>query len=131
MILRTDKGGKFELDEASILANNPVFAWEYNPHRVRLWIIGHEFGAVAACWADCESDALDEAYDADLLACFAVDEADADEDAARLGNAGEPCDLTYAWLYEVDLSPSIDGNAQLLCKFAEARGAGHDTLAGV
>ena len=62
---------------------------------------------------------------ADLMGGFAIDEADANEDTARLGNAGEPFDLTYC-----DCRPlaQSDMPVALLIAFAEARGEGANTL---
>lgn len=138
--LKPHDGGPFncmparevELNPDRIMANNVVFPWESNPHKVRLFVVGNEFGPVAAAWADCVQDALDEAMDADLLNSFLVDDADklwTDEldDCTPLGNAGELCDLTNAWIQEVDLTPS-ETNVRLLVEFAEARGAGKETL---
>ena len=138
--LKPHDGGPFncmparevELDGDRILTNNVVFPWEFNPHRVRLFVIGNEFGAIAAAWAESIQDALDEAMDADLLTSFLVDDADkltADEleDCRRLGNAGDLVDLTNAWIQEVDLNPE-NGNVRLLVAFAEARGAGNERL---
>ena len=120
--------GKHELDERSILANDVIFPHEYNPNDVRLWVIGHEYGPVAAVWADCEQAALDLLIDSGLGDCFLVDdESDIDEDTARLGNAGAPCNLNYTWIDPVDLSKLP---LPVLLAFAEARGAGNDTLYG-
>jgi len=48
------------------------------------------------------------------------------EEIARLGNAGEPADLTYAWIKPVVFNTKTDW--KLLCMLAEARGKGCDTL---
>lgn len=115
-----------ELAPERILANDVHFAGEFNPHNVRLWVIGNEFGALGAVWAGNEQDALDELVDSDLGGGLLIDEKDATEDSARLGNAGEPADLTYAWMATVNFQPERD-LALLLC-FAEARGANNSTL---
>lgn len=122
-----------ELSDEKILCNNVVFPWEFNPHSVRLWAIGNEFGAVAAIWADCEQDALDTLVDEGLGDCFLVSEEDQKtategekEEWTHLGNAGEPCDLANAWIRPVRLSQSED--CQLLCAFAEARGNCQNSL---
>jgi hypothetical protein len=108
-----------------VLTNDVTFDGEYNPHGTKLFVISNEYGYVAAVWASCEQDALDEAVDADLLHCFAIEEADADEDTARLGNAGEPFDLTYCGMHAL---PQSDMPTALLMAFAEARGEGADSL---
>lgn len=109
------------IDADRILANDVVFDGEYNPHNVRLWLISNEVGVVAAVWASCMGDALDIAVDADLMRGFAIEERDADEDTPRLGNAGEPFDLTYCSVRQL---PQADMPLPLLLAFAEARGAG-------
>jgi hypothetical protein len=122
-----------ELDDERIACNNVILPWEFNPHKCRLWVIGNEFGAVGAVWADCEQDAFDELVDQGMGDSFLVseeDQADASEeekeDWAYLGNAGEPCDLANAWIQPVRLSEPED--CRLLCLFAEARGACMETL---
>lgn len=131
MQLHTADGSSFELYEGNILVNNVVFPWEYNPHRVRLWVIGHEFGPIVALWADCEQDAFDEMLDQNyehfLVQPEDVDpELDAEGFYTNLGNAGEPCDLSYAWIKDVTLDPVRD--LRLIVALAEARGAGVDNL---
>ena len=120
-----------DLDLTRILCNNVILPWEFNPHKVRLFVIGNEFGAVGAVWADCEQDALDELVDSGLGDCFLVDEKavaemseEEREELAHLGNAGEWANLDYAWIRECDLK----GEIELLCDFAEARGACQTTL---
>lgn len=100
---------------------------------MRLWVIGNEYGAVGAVWASHEQDALDQLIDSNLGDCFLVSEedqktasGDEQEEWVHLGNAGEPCDLTYAWIQPVAFDLSRD--CQLLCRFAEARGNNADTL---
>ena len=123
--LASPTNAAIKIDVNKVLANNVIFDGEYNPHNVRLWVISHEFGPVAAVWATCEQDALDEAVDADLMGAFAIDEADADEETAHLGNAGEPFDLTYCGCRHL---PQSEMSIGLLMAFAEARGAGVNTL---
>jgi len=108
-----------------VLANDVTFDGEYNPHGTKLFVISNEYGYIAAVWASCEQDALDEAVDADLMRCFAIEETDADEDTARLGNAGEPFDLTYCGMHAL---PQSDMPTVLLMAFAEARGEGANCL---
>lgn len=122
-----------ELEDERILCNDVTFAHERHPHNMRLWAIGNVFGCVAAVWADCEQDALDEMVDAGLGDCFLVDEANQQsateqerEEWAHLGNAGEPCDLSDAWIGEVEFDAKRD--LALMLSLAEARGANQTTL---
>lgn len=132
--LHTVCGQVIELDDSQILCNDITFPWDFNPHNTRLWIVCNEYGALGAVWAQHEQDALDELVDNDLGAGLLVDEADADDDeCARLGNAGEPADLSNCRLYVVKFcragnDAEIKDSCKLLCRFAEARGAGADTL---
>ena len=48
------------------------------------------------------------------------------EGLARLGNAGEYCDLTYVGLESVAFKPGRDW--KLMCNFAEARGSQAERL---
>lgn len=115
-----------ELDAERILCNDVTLPWEFNPHNTRLWVIGNEFGALGAVWANHEQDAFDELVDADLGGGLLIDEADADDECARLGNAGEPANLDNAWIQCVHFDKARD--CELLCRFAEARGQGQDNL---
>ena len=122
-----------ELEDSDILCNNVILPDEHNPHNVRLWVIGNEFGAICALWADCEQDALDELVDRGRGDSFLVSLEDQEaageeerEEWTGLGNAGEPCDLSRAWLAPVEFDPARDW--KLLCRMAEARGQTSDTL---
>lgn len=120
-------------DAKRVLANDVVFQGEYNPHNVGLFLVWNRDTVIAAVWASCEGDALDEAVDAGLMDAVACDgevrfneEDQADEDldgvsVTRLGNAGEPF-----YLDEVGCSrlPQSDMSLGLLLAFAEARGSG-------
>lgn len=118
---------EIELSDERILCNDIRLPHDRtNYHNVRLWVIGNEYGALCAVWASCEQDAFDAACDAGLLGGLAIEEADADEEAARLGNAGEPHDLTNAWIQPVRLNGPEDW--ELVVRFAEARGEGAETL---
>jgi len=124
---------EFELKGEEVLCNNIVLPWDFNPHNCRLFVIGYEYGAIAAVWANHEQDALDEIIDSGLGDCLLISEEDQpsasedeQEDWSHLGNAGEPCDLANVWIQEVRLDPAQD--CQLLCSFAEARGACQTTL---
>lgn len=126
--LYTKSGQHHDLDEERILANDPILPGERHPHRMRLWVIGNEYGPIVALWATCEQDALDEMLDRGYEQ-FLVQPEDVDpdrDDYTYLGNAGEPCDLTCAWIEEVDLQRERD--FALCIAFAEARGAGNDTI---
>lgn len=121
-----------ELEDEQIRCNDVTLPRESNFHNVSLWVIGHEFGALCAVWSS-EHELLDTAVDLGLMDSFLVedDHKECEEDMgacdhALLGNASEPFDLTYCWYQRVELVPSRDW--QLLCKFAEARGSGADTL---
>jgi len=122
-----------ELENDKILCNNIIFEGEFNPHNVRLFVIGHEFGAIGAVWASCEQDALDELVDCDLGDCFLIDleefekmSEEEKEQTTYLGNASEPADLSYVWIGEVEFDKVRD--FEVLMKFAEARGSCCDNL---
>src|SRR3989442_10444928 len=90
-----------ELPAERILTNNVIFSGEFNPHNIRLWVIGNAYGALGAVWAGNEQDALDQLVDAGLGDQFLVDEqtqAEQEDDLSYLGNAGEAADLTDAWM---------------------------------
>lgn len=118
---------EIELPSESVLCNNVVLPWDFNPHNVRLWCIGNEYGAICAVWAESEQDALDEMVDQGLGDSFVISDEDqqsaTEEDRdewARLGNAGEPCNLDHCWMQLVRLDEKQD--CRLLCKFAQAAG---------
>ena len=114
---------EIEIEAERVLTNDVTLPWEFNPHNVRLWVVGNEFGALGAVWASHEQDTLDTLVDENLGDSLIVKEEDWAEDDAHLGNAGEPCDLTNVWIQLADLT-----DCQLLCAFAEARGAGEKNL---
>lgn len=105
-----------ELVEDKILTNDVclprhIDASAFNPHNVRLWVIGHTFGPICAVWVSNEQDAFDEAVDANLLDCFLIENPDdVTEETTYLGNAGEPFDLSEAWIGEVsfDILRDVD-----------------------
>lgn len=79
--------------------NDFISAGEFNPHKVRPWLI-HDHGfTVAVVFSTCEQDALDEAVDAGKFDGFQIAEADLGdygpdgEGIAYLGNASEPFDI--------------------------------------
>lgn len=98
-----------ELDASRILCNDISLPDDHNPHNVRLWVIGNEYGPLCAVWASHEQDAMDEAMDAGFLDSFKVEPENEEEldGCAFLGNAGEPCNLDYAWMQEVNLTPEL------------------------
>jgi hypothetical protein len=102
----------------------------YNPHNVRLWVIGHEFGAICAVFASHEQDALDSAVDGGMLDCLMAEDQNPPEDEreglAPLGNASELFDLSHAWLAEVEFDATRD--IHLIVKLVRASAEGADTL---
>jgi hypothetical protein len=99
----------------------------YNPHNVRMWVIGHEFGAICAVFASSEQDAFDAAVDGNMLDCLMAQDQDHDDESLTpLGNASELFDLTYAWLAEVEFDPARD--IHLIVKLVRAQAEGDDTL---
>jgi len=132
----TTASGEYEVDPERIATNEVTLPGEGMYRKAKLWVIGNEFGPMGAVWATNEQDALDELVDQDLGAGILVDEdslasmsEEEQEELAHLGNASEPADLSYAWLHEVKFEPARDW--YLLCKLAEARGAGADRLSDV
>jgi len=98
-----------------------------NPGNVRLWVIGHEFGAICAVWASNEQDALDTAVDLNALDCLMADDQNyEDESLTALGNAGELFDLSHTWIGEVQFDAQRD--IQLIVALVRASEAGFDTL---
>lgn len=121
-----------ELDDERIHANDVILPWEFNPHNVGLFVIGHEFGPLCAVWGS-EHEILDIACDLGEMDCFAIppddyaamDESERD-DCATLGNASEPFNLDHCWIQRVRLDESLD--CRLLCGFAESRADNATTL---
>ena len=123
--LYTKNGNCHDVDDSDILLNNVILPQEFNPHNVRLWIIGHEFGAICAVWANCEQDAFDEMLNAGYEQ-FLVENPEDGEKYCYLGNAGELCNLDYAWIETVEFDLARD--YRTLIALAEARGAGQSVL---
>jgi hypothetical protein len=106
-----------------ILCNDVVLPGDTNPHRVGLWLIEGVYGPIAAVWASNEQDALDEAVDSELMEGYRLSDEDAadrtkgsgddaEEDFARLGNAGEPFDLNDVGMHKLawkDLPQDLQG----------------------
>lgn len=120
-----------ELSPEEILCNDIRLPGESHSGGMKLFVIGNEFGSLGAVWAEHAQDAFDELCDAGLsdgLACEEPEPEDeeSEEEITRLGNHGEPHDLTNAWIQEVDFDPARD--IAVLLKLAEARGMGATTL---
>lgn len=99
----------------------------YNPHNVRMWVIGHEFGAICAVSASHEGDVLDAAVDSNMLDCLLDEEQDYEnEELTPLGNASELFDLSMAWLAPVEFDAARD--IHLIVALAKAAGAGDNNL---
>lgn len=140
--LKAKDGGPFncsparavEIEPERILCGNMMLPHDsFNPHNIRMFVIGHEFGPVAAVFAGHDQDALDQMVDGALGDCFLVPKEDVekatDEERecwASLGNAGEYANLDNAWIAEVEFKPERDW--ELIARLAEARGAGVDNL---
>jgi hydroxyethylthiazole kinase-like sugar kinase family protein len=123
-----------ELEGERIICNDVMLpgaidgASRYNPHNVRLWLIGHVFGAVCAVFASCDQDALDAACDADALDAFlAEDQTDHEnESLTALGNASELFALSDMWMGEVAFDAARD--ILLITALARAAESGADML---
>lgn len=123
-----------ELEGSQIRCNDVMLpadfdtASAYNPHKVRLWVIGHSYGAVHAVFASHEQNALDELADCGALGfCQVADDLSVDEDTVcRLGNAGEPFDLSDFWMGEVAFDAAR--YIKLIVALARASEAGADYL---
>ena len=126
-----------ELEVAQIRCNDVMLpaafdaSSAYNPQKIRLWVVGHVFGAVHAVFASHEQNALDE-----LANCGALDfcqvadglseNEENDDTFCRLGNAGEPFDLSDFWMGEVVFEAARD--IKLIVALARASEAGADYL---
>lgn len=139
---------EFNVSPESIICNDVMLpseldeAGRFNPHNIRLWLIGHMHGPVCAIFASCEQDALDNACDANMLECFMLSDdetqayyAECDENTGEhpegihytpLGNASELHNLDDCWMAEVDFKAERD--ILLIVKLARASEGGHDTL---
>lgn len=132
-----------ELEGEKITLNNVILPHAidpenaFNPHNVRLWVIGHEFGAICAVWASHEQDAFDEACDAGMIEYLQVPEADVqayraenagedDPEWAACGNASEPHDLAHAWCGPVEFEAARD--IHLIVAIVREVNTGKDTL---
>lgn len=123
-----------ELEGAQIRCNDVMLPAEfdaasaYNPCKIRLWVIGHTYGAVHAVFASHEQNALDELANCGALDfCQVADGDPVDEDTVcRLGNAGEPFDLDNFWIGEVVFEAARD--IKLVVALARASESGADYL---
>ena len=95
----TARNFDFRFDESDIVQMDDwIPAGEYNPHKVRPWLL-HDHGfTVAVVFASHPQEALDAAADAGKLDRFQVSEADLkdypdDDSLAYLGNASELFDI--------------------------------------
>lgn len=131
-----------ELKDEDIYCNDVILPGEFNPNKVRLFVISHQFGPIAAVWS-AEHELLDTACDLGLMDGFSSEDEHKEHEAihtaecmencphdscecALLGNASEPFNIDDCFIQRVDLEPSK--HWKLLVAFAEARGAGRDTL---
>lgn len=122
-----------ELEGEKIALNNVILPktidtdGAYNPHGVRLFVIGHEHGAICAIWASHEQEAFDEACDANFIDSLMAENQDHDDDTLTpLGNASELFDLTYAWVGAVEFDAARD--IQLIVSIVRAVENQKDTL---
>lgn len=119
-----------ELEPKKVLTNDLVLPWE--SHRrpgMKLWIVGHTFGPIAALWATHEQAAMDLLCDANLSDAFLEEDQEQDDKdgkLARLGNAGELHNLDDCWILPVSFNEQRD--VRLLCMLAQARGADVENL---
>jgi hypothetical protein len=133
----TIPGGRFSTDvklsPERVLCNDVILPFETNPAKVRLWVISTAHGPTGAVWASNEEDALGILVDADLGAAILVDPEQVErmteveqEAFTYLGNNDQPADLTDVSCEAVHFR--LEHDCEILCKFAEARGKGSDTL---
>ena len=114
-----------ELSADKIMCNQePILPGDSHYYNMRLWTIGHEFGALCAVWATCEQDAIDCAVDLNLLDFLQISDSDygamtddEKDEVLHAGNASEPFDQSGLWIAEVDFS-DIAKNWNLLLAFA-------------
>jgi len=107
-----------EIPDNRVLLNDVVFPKHidpdsgFNPHGVKAYIIGNEYGALCLVWASYEGEALDNAVDGNMMNSMLAEEQDYDNgDLTPLGNASELFDLSYAWVQPVDWQASRDIHA--------------------
>lgn len=123
-----------ELEGSQIRCNDVMLpaafdtASTYNPRKIRLWVVGHAYGAVHAVFASHDQDALGELADCGALDfCQVADDLSVgDTTVCRLGNDGEPFNLSDFWLGEVAFKAARD--IKLIVALARASEAGADYL---
>ena len=104
MNINTIKKGITALEDAGYKAG------EYNPHNVRAWAIGNEFGLLGVVVAGHEAEALDEAVDAGVMDSMLMAPEDQAEYEAEewhdsftyAGNASEAIWTEYLTIQSID-----------------------------
>ena len=104
MNIETIKKGVMALEDAGYKAG------EYNPHNVRAWAIGNEFGLLGVVVAEHEADALDEAVDSGIMDSMLMAPEDQAEYEAEewhdsftyAGNASEAIWTEYLTIQSID-----------------------------
>lgn len=104
MNINTIKKAVMALEEAGYKAG------EYNPHNVRAWAIGNEFGLLGVVVAEHEAEALDEAVDLGLMDSDLMSPEDQAEYEAEewydsftyAGNAGEAVWTEHLTIQAID-----------------------------
>ena len=104
MNIETIKKGIAALEDAGYKAG------EYNPHNVRAWAIGNEFGLLGVVVAEHEAEALDEAVDHGIMDSEMMDpKAQAEYEAedwydsfTYAGNASEAIWTEYLTITAID-----------------------------
>ena len=121
------EGSQIRCNDVMLPADFDV-ASAYNPCKIRLWVVGHTYGAVHAVFASHEQNALDELADCGALDfCQVADDLpEYDDTVCRLGNAIEPFDLDNFWIGEVVFEAARD--IKLIVALARASEAGADYL---
>ena len=126
-----------ELEGNKIMCNDISLGRAIDPDASSLdtskfYVIGNEYGAICALWANNDQDALDNAVDANMLDCLMAEEQNIDTEEVselglnNLGNAGELFDLSHVWMGEVELDPARD--IKLIVALVRANEAGHDVI---
>ncbi len=115
------------LDEDKILCNDVNLPGEFNPHNVRLWVIGDVFGAIVAVWASHAQEAFDVACDEYMLDGYLSENQEwkDEEEGIRCGNASELFDFDQPWIGVVKWN-ELDEKTKLA--FAYSKGACFETL---
>ena len=110
-----------------VLPRNIDMAAAYNPHNVKAWCIGNEYGSLAVVWASNEQSALDAACNLNALESLqAVKQDYNDETLTALGNASELHDLSSVWLAEVKFDAARD--IQLIVQIVRSTEQGKSIL---